>query len=57
MKKNLKRVFVVLLSVFMLAGLIPMLELPTAFAAWNGSTPSSQPSTFTVSGNNYYIND
>ncbi|MBQ6067858.1 MAG: InlB B-repeat-containing protein, partial [Clostridia bacterium] len=53
----MKKLLSLLLSVFMIAGLIPLIALPEASAAWNGSTPSSQPSTFTVSGNNYYIKD
>ncbi|MCR5689461.1 MAG: InlB B-repeat-containing protein, partial [Clostridiales bacterium] len=60
MKKTInvrRKAFCVLLSTFMLAGLIFAVGMPTALAAWNGSTPGSQPSTFTVSGNNYYIND
>ena len=56
----MKRALCYVISVVMLIGVVFSVPgtgfLLSASAAWNGSTPGSQPSTFTVSGNNYYIN-
>ena len=54
MKNKGKKLISILLSVFMLVGLIPLLELPTAFAdTWGGSFTNS--SGYSVSGNTVTI--
>ena len=61
MKTRAKKIWAVLLSILLLAGLVPLVEvrqlMPTAQAAvsvWNG-VYSSNDGNFTQSGNNYYI--